>query len=828
MTRRLIAIIATVLTFAGLSGCSVNTELGGTKIPNSRPDTRITGQPPTLLEAGFVVQFNWTGSDADGRIVGFQWKISDNGLDGISPRDTMTVDPLTGAELHPWFFTQGTDSLFYVLADQPRFPNDLIVPDNPDSLINITARSFRTHTIWIRAVDENGAVDPSPAQMSFTATTLVPTARGIYPGLTDVVQPVPTTVTFGYEGNDPDYDLRVPAKVRFLWRPGIASNGTEIITRFRYENYYHELIDFEDPSWTPWIPYGATEVDRKISFPDQTPGNIYLLAVQVQDVAGAMSVGRAYRTQVLNVQISEPGRFRPQMVVNELYLGNANSNTSDDIAAGQPLNFTWSGTASHYNGTIVSYRHGWDLDDIDNPSDPGWAIPPGLSPQNRFSVENSFREGEHKFFLRVVDDSGSVARLVWTLRVIPNVSREYQFPLMVLDQVIDNQTNAWPGPGGSPAYDKQDYRNAYWRFLEGQGGVTGFSWDEDRWDHTQQVSYSDMVWYKAVLMYARSHSSQLLFSEFRAVNRVDKFVWLAPYQEQGGNLFLVGARSLESFLETDNYMVPIIFDTGEEEYSLNGVSYVTGFGQKEQPDGTFVDRGPLMYPYATAGVSALDWTVPIDKYIYGRRFLAAEDRRAKCDGLKALELDPEFKATHLIGPGAIADYIRTNPQIDWQDEATPAADSLNAVFDFNGDEFVNFNISSRSTPIHEQFCDDGPAGLCVEPMFRGVARFDWLRERKWAEGDEGWPSSLYSNIRLDQICGPMALTTLVDGGEVISKGSARTNGLSYGFMSYKTVVDKPGGKPDVYWGFDPYRFDHVETQKAIIWVLENFGLDINQ
>lgn len=833
MTRRWIAFLTAGLLLAAMAGCSVDTELGGTPIPNSRPDTRITGQPPTLLEAGFLVQFNWTGSDPDGRVKGFQWKISDNGVDGISPRDTMTVDPLTGAELHPWYYTTGTDSLFYVLADQAGFPDDTVPDTDPNGeTINDAARSFRTHTLWIRAVDDKGAVDPSPAQMTFTSTTLVPLGWGVYPSLSSVAKPVPTTVTLGYEGEDPDFDLRVPSRVRFLWRPAVADDGTLIITKFRYDNYYDELINFNDPDWTDWIPYGTTEADRRISFPDQTPGEYFLFAVQVQDTAGAVSVGRGYQSSVLNVEISEPGRFRPGLTVNELFLGTTSSSTGNDIAAGQPLNFSWTASSEHYFGTIVSYRHGWDLLDIDDASDPGWAVPPGLSEQNKFAAPNSFQEGDHRFFLRVVDDSGNVTRFTWALRVIPYIGYEYQYPLMVKDEIWDLQTNQWPGQGGSPSYDKQEYRNAYWRFLEGQGGVNGFNWDEDRWDHSEQVNYADMVWYKTVLVYARSHSSQLLFGEFRPENGRDKYVWLAPYQKQGGNLFLVGAQSLESFLEVDRYMVPIIFNTSETDYTIAGESYVVGFGQKEQPDGTLVDRGPLQYPYLTAGIAALDWAVPLNKYIYGRRALANEDRKSVCAALKAVVLDPDFKANHNMGPGAIADTIGTNPLIDWRDRASAAADTLNNPFPFSGDEFVDYNVSSRSTPISLQECPDAadaPNGYCVEPMFRGIARFDWLRERKWAEGDDAWPYSLYGNTRLDEICGPLALTSYVtEDGTVLPKTAAKTNGLTYGFVSYKNVSDKPSTKPDVYWGFDPFRFDPDETQKAIRWVLKDFGLPINE
>ena len=57
--------------------------------------------------------------------------------------------------------------------------------------------------------------------------------------------------------------------------------------------------------------------------------------------------------------------------------------------------------------------------------------------------------------------------------------------------------------------------------------------------------------------------------------------------------------------------------------------------------------------------------------------------------------------------------------------------------------------------------------------------------------------------------------------------SARTNDQVYGFFSWNMVEEKPTEKADVYWGFDPYRFDQEETKDAIRWVLQYFGLNIN-
>jgi len=268
-------------------------------------------------------------------------------------------------------------------------------------------------------------------------------------------------------------------------------------------------------------------------------------------------------------------------------------------------------------------------------------------------------------------------------------------------------------------------------------------------------------------------------------------------------------------------MVPFIYDTDEEYYDMNGQTYVVGFGQAELPDGTMVPRGPRQYPFDAAGISALVWSVPVNKFIYGRYYLASQDRKSSCVGLKAMVLDQDFRANHQVGSEAIADTIFTNPNIDWRDNGD---DEIDTVFPFTGDEFVDANISSRPTPFFPQECADGPNSLCIEPMFTGHARYDWLREQKWAAGQADWPYDTYSPNELDDLCGELALTTY-DGQP---NGSSRTNGQTYAYLSYKNIEDKPGERANVYWGFDPYRFDHNESKKAIRWVLDYFGLELNQ
>ncbi|MBK8165907.1 MAG: hypothetical protein IPK64_08075 [bacterium] len=823
-------VLVPVLLCLGLAGgCSTDTELGGVRVPNAAPDTRVTGQPPTLLEAGYAVEFRWTGSDPDGRLKGFQWKMSDNGTDGISPQDTLTVDPLTGAALHPWRFTAASDTTFLVLADQAGFPGDTIDP-----------RSYRSHSLFIRAVDDKGAVDPTPAYISFTSTTIVPTCRVAFPGLgggTSSAFSVPPSMNIGWEGQDLDFELRIPIRVRYLWIPAVDPSGVTIISGYRYSQVYHEILSYDDPRWSPWLRYKPDAEDRRVLIDDQVLDSYFLFATQVQDTAGAVSVGFDYQQEVAHVVIRPAPP--PDVEIAETFLGSSQSRSvTRTIAGGQPLNFSWKANADAYNGKIVAMRHGWDIIDPLNANDPGWAVPPGLSEQNRKAAEQSFNEGLHTFTLAVEDDADNEPSIfVWTLRVVPFVERPFQLPLLVLDQLYDRNSSGWPSEDNRLLND-QVYRNAYWHFLaEGAGGVADLNWDRDWRDHSIDVLYEDIVGYKAVLCYARQSQDQTMLGDFRPVGRLEKYVWLTPYQEQGGNFMLVGASSMESFLDRLNYMTPLVFDTREDpNYTIFGVTYAASFGTLTMPDGSIVYRGPRMYPYATVGIAALDWTSPTSKTIYGRSVPASTDRSRLCSGLKGLVLAPEFKAQHLIAQGVIPDTMYTNPEIDWRDVAAASVDTLSlldqAAFVWDSDEFVDANAGTpRLTPINPQVCTgeaynglDVPNGLCIEPMFTGIARIDWMREMQWKRGRTDWPQSRYENEVLDSGCGQMALTEW----QGVPRASARTNGKVFGYLSYKKVPTKPFKRADVYWGFDPYRFDTEGTKKAIRWALQYFGLQINQ
>lgn len=403
-----------ILLLALVGGCSESTELVGTPLANSIPDTRITGHP-VPLEASFAVDLKWVGFDIDGEVMGYEWKISNNGTDGISPRDTLTVDPLTGAVINPWRFTTRTDTSLVLLADQPGFPGD--DPDNP--------RSFRSHSVFIRAVDDKGAVDSSPAFISFNSTTVLPWVRVVFPLLhNDIARNVPASVNLAWEGSDPDFTGGLPTQIRYLWKSAQYDTNSlgepkYIRTGFEYNLHSRKLVNFDDPAWSPWREYGLTEGERHITFSNLPDREYYLFALQARDTAGAVSVELGYQRAVANLRVVH-NSFFPDVTLVEPNLGEANSAEEySEVESGQMINFSWTASAEAYNGVITSCRHGWDLLDTEDAGDPGWSVPPGLSSRNFYAQEVSFNQGLHTFYLRVEDDAQQVRLIKWALTVNP-------------------------------------------------------------------------------------------------------------------------------------------------------------------------------------------------------------------------------------------------------------------------------------------------------------------------------------------------------------------------------------------------------------------------
>ncbi len=743
-------------------GCGPDTELGGTPVPNLQPNTELTARPPDLLESSFIVAFNWTGFDPDGRVRGFQWKMSNNGDDGISVQDTLTFDPVTGDTLNPWHFTTGTDTTLLVSADLDSFPRD---PAGYN-------RSYQTHSFFVRAVDEDGSVDPTPAYVSFNATTLLPSVVVVGPtaviGQAEAAQ-LPPSVAFLYSGTDPDFGLGLPTKIRFLWKRALLPGGVRYAnSKIEVQENMGYLVDFADSSWLPWQAFPREDDNRRVTFDNQpkldSEGRriYYLFAAQVQDTAGAVSIDRNYGVNVMHAWIAETA---PVLTVFENYLGvqttiGTNSVYSQDIASGQELRFSWGATAEAYAGIIVSYRYGWDVLDANDPGDPGWALPPGNSSQHRRSPTTSFSSGVHTLTVEVRDNSGQLTRIVYRLSVVQAPPPENQLPLLWVDDVFDRNSNGWTGaPPQNLPLDRDIYRDEFYLgALTGSGGVVNFDEGRDIVDtEVDDLNYRGIVRYRAVLWNARVTTQSFIYRELAMYTDagspdyyVDRYNWLAAYQQKIGNLLFCSTRAMNNFMpEPDNpavWMLPVVFQSheGTPRGGLLDGAYAVGFGRRILPDGTIEWIGESRYAYRTWGISVLDQVSPNNAYaIYGSSpvIQARVGRKSACAGVKGVTLDPTFEERHMPAGAPFDDVIFTEPTIDHLDLATPQPgsapyyDNLQNTYSWGDEEFYDQVIVDRSTPWQRQNCANAPDGRCLEPMFRSIARYDWIRDQHESKPD---------------------------------------------------------------------------------------------
>lgn len=628
---------------------------------------------------------------------------------------------------------------------------------------------------------------------------------------------------------------------RTLLKPALLPDGTYVDTHNDFANHEQFVAPFDDAAWTVWQVWDLGNDEVEVAYSDLPRMDelgrtiYYVFAAQIMASDGTVSIRRDYGYDVANFRVTSA--LAPTLVVRHPLLGQysgagSNLQRTIDLLAGLEGDFTWEADADGYGGEITSYRWGWDITDPDDPDDPGWALPPGLSDAHRRAGPIPFTSGIHTLTIRAVDSYGGVSRWLFVLSFVPVPEPQDQLPLLLVDDVPDRNSNAWPSQSGLPL-DRDGFRDEFWRYvLEGSGGVAGFDPDRDTFDTADDpLTLRDIVEYRSLIWtgrWAASSAGTVVGGKFRPGSQehspIDlRYVWLGAYQEQVGNLLLCGDRSADNFLPESAYMLPIVFESteGDDLYGMahiGGVDLRVGFGLDESGEPIY----PRLYPYRNLGLAALDVVSPTAAYYTPAGDLIRLQRKNACVGVKGLALDQDFVQNHMGGAAAFADTIWTEATIDWQDDPFPAGhDVLDFVYTWSNDEFYDADVLARGTPFTPQECD-GQA--CVEPLLRMVSRFDWAqRARLDVNPDDPWPVGYYGGEGqpdLDVLCGEQALSQdIMD---------ARTDGQVTAFVTHKYEDQKPSQIGDVVLGFDPYRFDHATMQGAVRWVLgEHFGLTLN-
>ena len=169
------------------------------------------------------------------------------------------------------------------------------------------------------------------------------------------------------------------------------------------------------------------------------------------------------------------------------------------------MNWTWTGDASSYGGTVQSFRYGWDVEDLNDPTD--WDVT--ASPYITSTGPKTFYSGIHTLYLEASDNLGTKTLGTIEVTVIPIVmTRDLlwvdDFPSLNFAQMIyafpteNEHDEFWEDiclkvKGFDPVrdiYDVQDndyyvppmrlifkYRNVIWSFSKAIDPETGSLWN---------------------------------------------------------------------------------------------------------------------------------------------------------------------------------------------------------------------------------------------------------------------------------------------------------------------------------------------------------------
>jgi hypothetical protein len=239
--------------------------------PNIAPDTEIVSGPDPTGE--YRVPIEWAGSDPDGYVVAYETAWHSGPLDS-GDLDTLLV----------WELTEAVLDTFEVLADSGC--GELICQ--------------RGNTFFVRAIDNDGAKDRTPASLSFTATTTPPRSRIIFPPRDEGV-----------------LDVLSPNCVKIRWE-GIDDDGEAVEFRVARKPYSEfpagDPPSFDDPTkWSEWSTDTEITVWPLYPLPD---GDGWSFFIQARDNAGAVETDFSGVRNHIRVFVQEDWQNLPNVQVS--------------------------------------------------------------------------------------------------------------------------------------------------------------------------------------------------------------------------------------------------------------------------------------------------------------------------------------------------------------------------------------------------------------------------------------------------------------------------------------------------------------------------------
>lgn len=404
--RTFVFLMTASLVFLAFSlGCE-NTLIGEMR-SNKPPEVWLSSGPVEGDTTGYQVHFYWGGWDPDGEIRAFEFVVVPGRPIGFDPADTTGLDK--------WHLTMAHDSVIRVSATDTFYK---------DKRYSSYTRYEQTHTFFLRAIDLLGKRS-SPVYRSFTAWTLAPYVDiNVPPKPHTSSQPLSWIITFGWRGYDPidsPENSQDPDSVRFFVTRINNPQG-------QYDPLFDIVADLNknpwryDTLWGPWVWYRAPEDSGKktVIGDDEVleKNKLHAFVVQAKDEAGAVTAIFERKLNVREFTVSD--KATPLLTITETYLGGFRFMGTNflpvkkDLPPGVTMKFKWYADASAYGGTIACYQYGWDVADVNNPSD--WDSE--CSPFIR-GCEQTWYSGVHTLFVRAIDNSGIETLAQIEINIIP-------------------------------------------------------------------------------------------------------------------------------------------------------------------------------------------------------------------------------------------------------------------------------------------------------------------------------------------------------------------------------------------------------------------------
>lgn len=402
------------LTLLGTAGCESRGFLG-TPSANLRPMVVITEAPRSYPDpSSYVAEISWTGSDEDGRVVGFRY----------------SIDPPSRA---------ASDTAWTSTAS-----NRVTLSFSADSLVGGHGR--RLHTFVVEAVDDRG-LSSAPAHVSFDATTIAPTIRLLSPTPHRLLTSrLTSSFRASWMGSDPDGSTsRAPESYR--WRLFGSSTTPSFDTILSNPD---TLMSLFAPSFTGWDSLPGTQTS--VALRDLTPGQFFVFAVVAIDEAGAWSPVASLDENLLQFYVEPVPSGGPKVTLASesfAYTFPTGGVQLDvdfwpgvDFADGVPITIRWDAQVTS-GAFLRGMRWAVDIESVTDETprsdeatdlrhwsqrtlEPGIVIR-GLDPPQGASI------GRHLLYLEVEDDIGQLTLVGLRMTV---VRPSFERPLLIVDDTF--------------------------------------------------------------------------------------------------------------------------------------------------------------------------------------------------------------------------------------------------------------------------------------------------------------------------------------------------------------------------------------------------------